>query len=74
VTSFPRCLYAAQPLHAGLVILTPAVSRALQQKLFRAALDELAVTFTLPQCTLVRVPTFVVKVLARCAPGVISRA
>jgi hypothetical protein len=37
-----RRLYAAQPLHAGLVILIPAVSRALQQKLFRAALDELA--------------------------------
>jgi hypothetical protein len=29
-------------LHAGLVILIPAVSRKLQQKLFRAALDELA--------------------------------
>jgi predicted nuclease of predicted toxin-antitoxin system len=26
-----RRLYAAQPLHAGLVILIPAVSRALQQ-------------------------------------------
>ena len=37
-----RQLYAAQPLHAGLVILIPAVSRALQRKLFRAALDELA--------------------------------
>ena len=37
-----RRLYAAQPLHAGLVILIPAVSRALQRKLFRAALDELA--------------------------------
>ena len=37
-----RRLYAAQPLHAGLVILIPAVSRTLQQKLFRAALDELA--------------------------------
>ena len=35
-----RQLYAAQPLHAGLVILIPAV---VQQKLFRAALDELAV-------------------------------
>jgi predicted nuclease of predicted toxin-antitoxin system len=37
-----RQLYAARPLHAGLVILIPAVSRALQQKLSRAALDELA--------------------------------
>jgi predicted nuclease of predicted toxin-antitoxin system len=38
-----RRLYAAQPLHAGLVILIPTVSRPLQWKLFRAALDELAV-------------------------------
>jgi hypothetical protein len=38
-----RRLYAAQPLHAGLIILIPAVDRALQRKLFRAALDELAV-------------------------------
>jgi predicted nuclease of predicted toxin-antitoxin system len=38
-----RQLYASQPLHAGLVILIPAVSRAVQQQLFRAALDELAV-------------------------------
>ena len=30
-------------LHAGLVILIPAVNRVVQQKLFRAALDELAV-------------------------------
>jgi predicted nuclease of predicted toxin-antitoxin system len=37
-----RQLYAAQPLHAGLVILIPAVRRAVQQQLFRAALDELA--------------------------------
>jgi predicted nuclease of predicted toxin-antitoxin system len=37
-----RQLYAAQPLHAGLVILIPAVTRAVQQSLFRAALDELA--------------------------------
>jgi predicted nuclease of predicted toxin-antitoxin system len=37
-----RQLYAAQPLHAGLVILIPAVSRVVQQQLFRAALDELA--------------------------------
>ncbi len=35
-----RQLYAAQPLHAGLVILIPNVGRALQRKLFRAALDE----------------------------------
>jgi hypothetical protein len=38
-----RQLYAVQPLHAGLVILIPAVNRMVQQKLFRAALDELAV-------------------------------
>ena len=37
-----RQLYAAQPLHAGLVILIPAVSRVLQRRLFKAALDELA--------------------------------
>ncbi len=39
-----RRLYAAEPLHAGLIILIPAVNRILQQKLFRAALDELVVT------------------------------
>ena len=39
-----RRLYAAQPLHAGLIILIliPVVDRVLHQKLFRAALDELA--------------------------------
>jgi predicted nuclease of predicted toxin-antitoxin system len=37
-----RQLFAAQPLHAGLIILIPAVKRVVQQKLFRAALDELA--------------------------------
>jgi predicted nuclease of predicted toxin-antitoxin system len=37
-----RRLYAAQPLHAGLVILIPNVDRILQQRLFKAALDELA--------------------------------
>jgi predicted nuclease of predicted toxin-antitoxin system len=37
-----RRLYATEPLHAGLVILIPAVDRVLQQKLFRAALDEFA--------------------------------
>jgi predicted nuclease of predicted toxin-antitoxin system len=36
-----RELYATQPLHAGLVILIPVVNRVVQQKLFRAALDEL---------------------------------
>ena len=36
-------LYAAQPLHAGLVILIPAVDRTLQQRLFKTALDELAI-------------------------------
>jgi hypothetical protein len=38
-----RQLYAAQPLHAGLVILIPVVNRVVQQRLFKAALDELAV-------------------------------
>ncbi len=38
-----RRLYAAQPLHAGLVILIPAVDRILQQRLFKTALDELAI-------------------------------
>ena len=37
-----RQLYAAQPLHAGLIILIPAVNRVMQQRLFKAALDELA--------------------------------
>jgi predicted nuclease of predicted toxin-antitoxin system len=37
-----RQLYVAQPLHAGLVILIPVVSRDVQRRLFRAALDELA--------------------------------
>ena len=39
-----RQLYAAEALHAGLVILLPNVGRDLQQRLFRAALDELATT------------------------------
>ena len=38
-----RHLYAAEPLHAGLVILIPVANRVLQQNLFRAALDELAI-------------------------------
>jgi predicted nuclease of predicted toxin-antitoxin system len=38
-----RQLYAAQPLHAGLVILIPVVSRDVQRRLFKAALDELVV-------------------------------
>ena len=37
-----RRLYAAQPLHAGLVIIIPSVNRQDQQRLFRGALDELA--------------------------------
>jgi len=37
-----RRLYAAQPLHAGLVIIIPNVNRMEQQRLFRGALDELA--------------------------------
>jgi hypothetical protein len=32
-----------QPLHAGLMILIPVVSRDTQRRLFKAALDELAV-------------------------------
>jgi predicted nuclease of predicted toxin-antitoxin system len=38
-----RQLYAAEPLHAGLVILIPVVSRDVQRCLFKAALDEFAV-------------------------------
>jgi hypothetical protein len=38
-----RELYAAQPLHAGLIIVIPVVNRIVQQRLFKAALDELAV-------------------------------
>jgi hypothetical protein len=38
-----RQLYAAQPLHAGLVILIPVVSRNVQRRLFKASLDEFAV-------------------------------
>ena len=37
-----RRLYAAEPLHAGLVILIPSVGRLLQRQLFRVALEELA--------------------------------
>ena len=37
-----RRLFAAQPLHAGLVILIPNVGRAMQGRLFKAALDALA--------------------------------
>ena len=33
---------STRPLHAGLVILIPAVNRVIQQRLFKAALDELA--------------------------------
>jgi predicted nuclease of predicted toxin-antitoxin system len=35
-----RHLYETQPLHAGLVILIPAVSRVVQRRLFVAALDD----------------------------------
>ena len=41
-SDFPQ-LYAAQPLHAGRIILIPVVGRDVQRRLFRAALDELAV-------------------------------
>lgn len=37
-----RRLYGTQPLLAGLVIIIPNVNRAMQQQLFRGALDELA--------------------------------
>jgi predicted nuclease of predicted toxin-antitoxin system len=37
-----RRLYARQPLHAGLVIIIPNVGRVMQRRLFRGALDELA--------------------------------
>jgi hypothetical protein len=30
-----RQIYAAQPLHAGLIILIPAVNRVVQQRLFK---------------------------------------
>jgi len=36
-----RRLYAAQPLHAGLVIIIPSVGRLDQRRLFRGVLDEL---------------------------------
>ena len=36
-----RQLYAKRPLHAGLVIIIPNVSRIIQQRLFRGALDVL---------------------------------
>jgi predicted nuclease of predicted toxin-antitoxin system len=38
-----RRLYETQPLHTGLVILIPTVGRVVQQRLFKAALDELAI-------------------------------
>jgi hypothetical protein len=38
-----RRLYAAQFLHAGLIIMIPTVGRTLQRRLFQAVLDELAV-------------------------------
>jgi predicted nuclease of predicted toxin-antitoxin system len=38
-----RRLYAAEPLHAGLIILIPVVNRMVQRRLFKAALDELAI-------------------------------
>jgi predicted nuclease of predicted toxin-antitoxin system len=37
-----RQLYAAELLHAGLVILIPVVNRVVQRQLFTAALDEFA--------------------------------
>jgi predicted nuclease of predicted toxin-antitoxin system len=38
-----RRLYAKEALHAGLVILIPNVRRELQRRLFRGALDQLAI-------------------------------
>jgi predicted nuclease of predicted toxin-antitoxin system len=38
-----RRLVAAQTLHAGLIILVPNVGRAMQCRLFQAALDQLVV-------------------------------
>jgi predicted nuclease of predicted toxin-antitoxin system len=38
-----RRLYAAEPLHPGLIILIPNVRRASQRRLFRGALAQLAV-------------------------------
>ena len=38
-----RRLYAAEPLHAGLVILLPTVDGAMQQRLIQGALTELTV-------------------------------
>ncbi len=40
-TDFRR-LYAAQSLHAGLIIIVPNVGRAMQQRLFLGALEQLA--------------------------------
>jgi len=37
-----RGLYAAQPLHAGLVILIPNVDGDMQQRLFSGAIEHLA--------------------------------
>lgn len=39
-----RRLYAKEALHAGLVIMIPNVRRELQRRLFRGALDQLAIT------------------------------
>jgi predicted nuclease of predicted toxin-antitoxin system len=36
-----RRLYAARPLHAGLIIIIPSVNRLRQQRLFLGALDAL---------------------------------
>jgi predicted nuclease of predicted toxin-antitoxin system len=38
-----RKLYAAHAIHPGLVIIIPNVNRAVQQQLFSAAIEELAV-------------------------------
>jgi predicted nuclease of predicted toxin-antitoxin system len=36
-------IYAAQPLHPGLIILLPNVNRNVQRQLFRGALDRLSI-------------------------------
>ena len=38
-----RRLYAAEPIHAGLIIIIPNVNRAMQRQLFLGALEELAI-------------------------------
>jgi predicted nuclease of predicted toxin-antitoxin system len=39
-----RRIYARRQIHAGLIIMIPAVNRQAQQRLFLGALDEIALT------------------------------